>query len=273
MKSGAGELQLRNARSSINATQSDFMRSQCERKLHTAIHNELNYIKNKCCPPRMRCKDLFRMTAKQRLSDFGSCCSIRHSGLSALNRFAIGAFVASVELSRDLLRGFWCRVCAVGRGDFASIDRGFPHEHSAFHTDDTPSCPHDRRYVRPQSWACITNQSLARLQAVRGHAYRASFAGHISLAQLKVMSAIERCRTAALGGHVARCEDCAHENRKDRCQLPKFLGVGGEQELAIYTLWASKHKTSMASFDLWLRPADHPPKFRQQASAKWNLPR
>ena len=27
---------------------------------------------------------------------------------------------------------------------------------------------------------------------------------------MKVMSAIEGCRTAALGGHVARCEDCAH---------------------------------------------------------------
>jgi len=27
---------------------------------------------------------------------------------------------------------------------------------------------------------------------------------------MKVMSAIERCRTAALGGHVARCEDCPH---------------------------------------------------------------
>jgi len=26
---------------------------------------------------------------------------------------------------------------------------------------------------------------------------------------MKVMSAIENCRTAALGGHVARCEDCA----------------------------------------------------------------
>ena len=31
-----------------------------------------------------------------------------------------------------------------------------------------------------------------------------------SLGQLKVMSAIENCRTAALGGHVARCEDCAY---------------------------------------------------------------
>ena len=34
--------------------------------------------------------------------------------------------------------------------------------------------------------------------------------GHLSLAQLRVMSAIEMCRTAALGGHVERCEDCAH---------------------------------------------------------------
>jgi len=32
----------------------------------------------------------------------------------------------------------------------------------------------------------------------------------VSLGQLEVMSAIESCRTAALGGHVARCENCAH---------------------------------------------------------------
>jgi hypothetical protein len=43
-----------------------------------------------------------------------------------------------------------------------------------------------------------------------GAAWRAANAGHVSLGQLKVMSAIESCRTAALGGHVARCEDCAH---------------------------------------------------------------
>ena len=45
-----------------------------------------------------------------------------------------------------------------------------------------------------------------------GAAWRAANAGHVSLAQIKVMSAVERCRTAALGGHVARCEDCAHEH-------------------------------------------------------------
>jgi len=35
-----------------------------------------------------------------------------------------------------------------------------------------------------------------------GPAWRSANAGHVSLEQLKVMSAIERCRTAALGGHV-----------------------------------------------------------------------
>src|SRR5580704_6253305 len=39
---------------------------------------------------------------------------------------------------------------------------------------------------------------------------RAANEGHLSLAQRRVMTAIEICRTAALGGHVERCEDCAH---------------------------------------------------------------
>nr|WP_230207086.1 IS91 family transposase [Novosphingobium sp. Gsoil 351] len=43
-----------------------------------------------------------------------------------------------------------------------------------------------------------------------GPTYRAAHAGHLSLHQLKVMSAIEHCRTAALGGHVEACEDCGH---------------------------------------------------------------
>ena len=43
-----------------------------------------------------------------------------------------------------------------------------------------------------------------------GPDYRAVHAGHLSLHQLKVMSAIEHCRTAALGGHVEACEDCGH---------------------------------------------------------------
>ena len=43
----------------------------------------------------------------------------------------------------------------------------------------------------------------------QGPAWREANRGHVSLEQLKVMSAIERCRTAALGGHVARCENAA----------------------------------------------------------------
>jgi hypothetical protein len=43
-----------------------------------------------------------------------------------------------------------------------------------------------------------------------GEAWRSANAGHVSLAQRRVMTAIEICRTAALGGHVERCEDCAH---------------------------------------------------------------
>jgi hypothetical protein len=40
-----------------------------------------------------------------------------------------------------------------------------------------------------------------------GPAWREANRGHVGLAQSKVMSAIERCRTAALGGRVARCEN------------------------------------------------------------------
>ncbi len=43
-----------------------------------------------------------------------------------------------------------------------------------------------------------------------GADWRATNAAHLSLAQRRVMTAIEICRTAALGGHVERCSDCAH---------------------------------------------------------------
>jgi hypothetical protein len=43
-----------------------------------------------------------------------------------------------------------------------------------------------------------------------GAAWRKANAGHVSLDQLKVMAAIEQCRSAALGGHVERCQDCGH---------------------------------------------------------------
>ena len=52
---------------------------------------------------------------------------------------------------------------------------------------------------------------VADVFRAHGPAWREANAGHVSLAQLKAMSAIETCRTSALGGHVERCEDCAHE--------------------------------------------------------------
>ncbi len=72
----------------------------------------------------------------------------------------------------------------------------------------------------------------------RGHgaAWRAASAGHVSLDQLKVMSAIERCRTAALGGHVERCEKCSHTiiayNSCRNRHCPKCQSVAAREWLA-----------------------------------------
>src|SRR5919197_5024896 len=69
-----------------------------------------------------------------------------------------------------------------------------------------------------------------------GVAWRKAHAGHVSLDQLKVMSAIEPCRTAALGGHVARCADCAYTTiaynscRNRHC--PKCQGAAAKDWLA-----------------------------------------
>ena len=50
----------------------------------------------------------------------------------------------------------------------------------------------------------------ADILRAHGQAWRSALAGHVSLGQLKVMSAIEHCRAAALGGHVMACEKCDH---------------------------------------------------------------
>ncbi len=69
-----------------------------------------------------------------------------------------------------------------------------------------------------------------------GAAWRRANAGHVSLDQLKVMSAIERCRTAALGGHVARCEGCSHTliayNSCRNRHCPKCQGAAAKEWLA-----------------------------------------
>ena len=60
--------------------------------------------------------------------------------------------------------------------------------------------------------AAMPRRSLEVADIFRAHgaAWRNANAGHVSLGQLKVMSAIENCRTSALGGHVSACQDCDH---------------------------------------------------------------
>jgi hypothetical protein len=69
-----------------------------------------------------------------------------------------------------------------------------------------------------------------------GAAWRRANAGHVSLGQMKAMSAIERCRTAALGGHVGRCETCAHTviayNSCRNRHCPKCQGAAAREWLA-----------------------------------------
>jgi hypothetical protein len=77
---------------------------------------------------------------------------------------------------------------------------------------------------------------VADILRAAGPAYRAAQAGHLSLQQLKVMSAIEHCRTAALGGHVEACADCGHQRiaynscRNRHC--PKCQGAAARTWLA-----------------------------------------
>jgi predicted Zn-ribbon and HTH transcriptional regulator len=77
---------------------------------------------------------------------------------------------------------------------------------------------------------------VADIFRVHGPAWREVNAGHVSLDQLKVMSAIESCRTAALGGHVAHCEKCsytliAYNSCRNR-HCPKCQGEAATEWLA-----------------------------------------
>jgi hypothetical protein len=84
----------------------------------------------------------------------------------------------------------------------------------------------------------VSRQALEVADIFRDHgpAWRRAQAGHLSLGQLKVMSAIEHCRTAALGGHVEQCPDCGHARiaynscRNRHC--PKCQGAVAKRWLA-----------------------------------------
>jgi hypothetical protein len=81
-----------------------------------------------------------------------------------------------------------------------------------------------------------TSLEVADIFRSAGPAYRAAHAGHLSLGQLKVMTAIENCRTAALGGHVEACDDCGHwriaYNSCRNRHCPKCQGAAARTWLA-----------------------------------------
>ncbi|MDR7229890.1 hypothetical protein J2X45_000953 [Caulobacter sp. BE264] len=76
---------------------------------------------------------------------------------------------------------------------------------------------------------------VADIFHAHGETFRRDQVGHLSLGQLKVMSAIQACRTAQLGGHVERCEDCDHQRiaynscRNRHC--PKCQGAAAQRWL------------------------------------------
>ena len=77
---------------------------------------------------------------------------------------------------------------------------------------------------------------VADILRSHGAAWRKANAGHLSLGQLKAMAAIEACRTAELGGHVASCQDCGHTriayNSCGNRHCPKCQGSAAREWLA-----------------------------------------
>jgi Putative transposase/Transposase zinc-binding domain len=80
---------------------------------------------------------------------------------------------------------------------------------------------------------------VADIFRTHGPAWRQTQLGHLSLAQLKVISAIEQCRTAALGGHVLRCDGCgADQVSYNSCRnrhCPKCQGAAAQRWLQART--------------------------------------
>ena len=78
---------------------------------------------------------------------------------------------------------------------------------------------------------------LADIFRAHGPAWRQANAGHVNLTQLKVMSAIEACRTEALGGHVAGCAKCGHHhiayNSCKNRHCPKCQGPAARDWMAV----------------------------------------
>ena len=65
---------------------------------------------------------------------------------------------------------------------------------------------------------------VADIVRAHGDEFRRKHAGSLSAGQKRVLRAIERCRTAALGGHLERCDRCGHErNAYNSCFMGSFF--------------------------------------------------
>jgi hypothetical protein len=89
---------------------------------------------------------------------------------------------------------------------------------------------------------------VADIFRAHGPAWRQAQRAHLSLGQRKVMSAIEQCRSAALGGHVLRCEACEHaEIAYNSCRnrhCPKCQGRAAQR-------WLEARQTELLPVDYY----------------------
>jgi hypothetical protein len=89
---------------------------------------------------------------------------------------------------------------------------------------------------------------VADIFRTHGPAWRQAQRAHLSLGQLKVMSAIEQCRSAALGGHVLRCQACEHtEIAYNSCRnrhCPKCQGSAARR-------WLEARQTDLLPVDYY----------------------
>lgn len=90
----------------------------------------------------------------------------------------------------------------------------------------------------PGAWVPRTKLEIADIFRNYGPAWRLANAEHVSLTQLKVIPAIEACRTRALGGHMAGCAKCGHHHlsynscRNRHC--PKCKGPAARDWMAAH---------------------------------------
>ena len=91
-------------------------------------------------------------------------------------------------------------------------------------------------------------REVADVFRAHGQRWRDSHVGHVSLAQLKVMSAVEHCRSEVLGGHVLHCPACEHtQNAYNSCRnrhCPKCQASAAKR-------WLTARQTELLPVDYY----------------------